>query len=120
VIREEARIYTEAWIKRRAARPGSRSQSRLGPEASFDEDPETTPIGVARTNDNSHGFGVNPRVRPISGQGDDIQRLKAKLEERDKQLKEQASSLVEMESSFAELQSLLPSKAHEAVNLATV
>lgn len=94
-----------------AARPGSRSQSRLGPEASFDEDPETTPIGVARTNDNSHGFGVNPRVRPASGQGDDIQRLKAKLEERDKQLKEQASSLVEMESSFAELQSLLPSKS---------
>ncbi|KAI9878265.1 MAG: hypothetical protein M1830_001444 [Pleopsidium flavum] len=93
-----------------AARPGSRSQSRLGPEASFDEDPDTTPIGVARTNGNIHGLGVNSPIRRTSAQEEDVQRLKATLGERDKQLKEQASSLAEMENSFAELQSLLPSK----------
>lgn len=96
-----------------ALRPGSRSQSRLGPEASFDEDTETTPIGVARTSDNNHGINGRPRTRHGSGQEDDIQQLKAQLQERDKQLKDQASSLAEMESSLMELQSLLPSKSSQ-------
>ena len=95
-------------------RPGSRSQSRLGPEASFDEDPETTPIGIARTRENSHGFGVKPRSHLPFDQEGEVQQLKAQLEERDKQLKDQATSLAEMESSFTELQSLLPSKGSQA------
>ena len=78
---------------RTPVRPASRSQSRLGPEPMFDEDQDTTPIGVARTSNKRN---------------DDMETLKAKLEERDRQLKEQALSLKEMEHSFAELQSLLP------------
>ena len=93
-----------------AVRPGSRSQSRLGPETSFDEDTETTPIGVARTSDNSQCITGRPGTRHGSGQDDQVQKLKAQLQERDKQLKEQASSLADMESSLTELQSLLPSK----------
>lgn len=59
----------------------------------FDEDHDTTPIGVATTRDE---------------RSDEVEILKAKLEERDRQLKEQASSLKEMEHNVAELQSLLP------------
>ena len=43
-----------------------------------------------------------------SGQEDEAQRLRKKLEDRDRQLKEQATSLAEMENSLAELQNLLP------------
>lgn len=96
-----------------ALRPGSRSHSRLGPEASFDEDTETTPIGVARTSDNNHGINGRPRTRHGSGQDDEVQHLKAQLQEREKQLKDQASSLAEMETSLTELQSLLPSKSSQ-------
>ena len=78
---------------RTPVRPSSRSQSRLGPERMFDEDQDTTPIGVATTRD---------------GRSDEVDTLKAKLEERDRQLKEQALSLTEMEHNLAELQSLLP------------
>lgn len=88
------------------ARPASRSQSRLGPEAMFDEDPDTTPIGVAKIN---HGSQVDkPRSRPVSDQDSEIQRLRSQLEDRDKQLKEMSSNLAEMENSVAELQSVMP------------
>lgn len=60
----------------------------------FDEDQDTTPIGVATTRDE--------RV-------DEVLKLKSKLEERDRQLREQTLSLTEMEHNVAELQSLLPS-----------
>ena len=89
-----------------SARPASRSQSRLGPEAMFDEDPDTTPIGVAKTT-----YGIRdskPRSRPVSDQDSEIQRLRSQLEDRDKQLKEMASNLAEMENSVAELQSVMP------------
>jgi hypothetical protein len=39
---------------------------------------------------------------------EEIQRLKKKLDERDRQLKEQASSLADMENSLLELQNLIP------------
>lgn len=88
------------------ARPSSRSQSRLGPESMFDEEPDITPIGVAKT---SYGpQGANKRSRPISNQDDELQRLRRKLEERDNQLKEQTTSLAEMENSLVELQSAMP------------
>ncbi|KAA6415634.1 MAG: hypothetical protein FRX48_00350 [Lasallia pustulata] len=77
---------------RTPVRPSSRSQSRLGPESMFDEFLDTTPIGIATTR--------NERS--------EVEILKAKLEERDRQLKEQASSLTEMDHNVAELQSLLP------------
>lgn len=68
-------------------------KSRLGPESSFDEEAETTPIGVART------------TSDISQE--EVKRLKSTLEERDRQLKDQAASLAEMEKQFTELQALL-------------
>ncbi|KAI9687102.1 MAG: hypothetical protein M1822_002513 [Bathelium mastoideum] len=79
-------------------RPFSRNNSsRLGHRDVIDEDGETTPVGLSRGASRS------------SGQEDEAQRLRKKLEDRDRQLKDQATSLAEMESSLAELQSLLPS-----------
>lgn len=87
-------------------RPSSRSQSRLGPEPMFDEDSDATPIGVAKT---TYGMqGTKPKSRPASGRDDELQTLRMKLEERDKQLKEQTASLAEMENSITELQSSMP------------
>lgn len=60
----------------------------------LDEDQDTTPIGVAKTRD---------------GRSDEVETLKSKLEERDRQLREQTLSLREMQQNVAELQSLLPS-----------
>ena len=91
-------------------RPGSRSQSRLGPEAMFDEEPGSTPIGIAKTSDNVSGTAS--RSRPVSGQDDEIQRLKRQLAERDKQLEEQSASLAEMENSVAQLQTSIPSQTN--------
>lgn len=72
----------------------------------FDEVSEATPTGIAKA---SFGIQAPKRgSRPLSDQHDDIQRLKAKLEERDKQLKEQTLSLAEMENSLMELQSAMP------------
>lgn len=91
---------------RSQARPTSRSQSRLGPEPMFDEESEATPTSIAKA---SFGIQAPKRgSRPLSDQDDEIQRLKAKLEERDKQLKEQTLSLAEMENSLIELQSAMP------------
>ena len=79
-------------------RPYSRTNgSRLGHRDTIDEDGETTPVGIGRAPSRS------------SGQESDVQRLRKKLEDRDRQLRDQATSLAEMESSLAELQSLLPS-----------
>ncbi|OCK81045.1 hypothetical protein K432DRAFT_296398 [Lepidopterella palustris CBS 459.81] len=90
------------------SRPYSRNNSRLGQHPVIDEDPETTPVGVARASDGSIS-SFNPRGRPASNQSDEeVQRLTRKLEERDRQLKEQAASLAEMESSLSELQTLIP------------
>ncbi len=88
------------------ARPASRSQSRLGPETMFDEDPDTTPVGTAKST-----YGTQsgkPRPRPVSDQSNEISKLKSQLEDRDKQLKEMSSNLAEMENSVAELQSVMP------------
>ena len=91
------------------ARPASRSQSRLGPEAMFDEEPENASIGIARTVNGP--AAASQRSRPVSGQDNEVQRLKRELAERDKQLEEQAASLAEMENSVTQLQSSMPSQA---------
>lgn len=72
----------------------------------FDEESDATPIGVAKTTYGIHG--ATQKSRPTSGRDDELQNLKMKLEERDRQLKEQTSSLAEMENSIAELQSSMP------------
>ncbi|KAH0559454.1 hypothetical protein GP486_004035, partial [Trichoglossum hirsutum] len=95
--------------------PSMRSGSALGDHVQFDEDGESTPIGVARTSDGSQGStkGLGSTLRGASGAvpgyaEQEVERLRSKLEERDRQLKEQAASLAEMENSLTELQSLLP------------
>ncbi|KAH7123836.1 hypothetical protein B0J11DRAFT_550655 [Dendryphion nanum] len=86
-------------------RPFSRNNSRLGHHDTINEDAETTP--VARGSNGSIA-GAQAR-RPGSDQAEkEVQRLKALLEERDKQLGAQAASLAEMESSLAEIQDLIP------------
>lgn len=90
----------------RMARPDSRSQSRLGPEAMFDDDPDASSIGLAKTINGASR--LQPRSRPVSGQEDNVQTLKKQLAERDKQLEEHATSLAEMEKSVAQLQSSMP------------
>jgi hypothetical protein len=97
------------------SRPFSRNNSRLG---FVDESTETTPTPVlARSSDGSNaGSGASSGStfttvarHATDDNQEEIQRLKKKLEERDRQLKEQASSLADMENSLSELQNLIPS-----------
>lgn len=92
------------------ARPQSRSQSRLGPDPMFDEELlDSTPIGIAKT---TYGvLEVYHQSRPASGDESELQSLRLKLEERDKQLMEQTASLAEMEKSIAELQLSMPKRS---------
>jgi hypothetical protein len=82
-----------------ATTPTKKQLSPLGPESAFDEEPEITPTptpaAVATSIDQTM-------------QDEEMKRLKASLDEKDRQLKEQASSLNEMEKSLTELQALLP------------
>ncbi|KAI4648815.1 uncharacterized protein J4E79_009887 [Alternaria viburni] len=91
-------------------RPYSRSSSRLGHQDTIDEDNETTPVGAARTsNDSMASYKYKrPGSRLGSQPNEEVQRLQALLDEREKQLKEQAASLSEMEASLSEIQSLIP------------
>jgi hypothetical protein len=98
---------------------GQRSASALGNNPINYSDDEATPVGVARTTNGSFGSvsSFNAKMRPQSRANDDeVDRLRAQLEERDKQLREQASTLAEMESSLNEVQSLMgaadPSSTH--------
>ncbi|KAL8750774.1 MAG: hypothetical protein Q9199_006857 [Rusavskia elegans] len=100
---------TSGYASVRAPRTGrsdSRAQSRLGPEAMFDEDVDLTPLGQARALNGA--ARLQPRSCPVSGQEDDIKALKSQLAERDKQLEEQSTSLAEMEKSVAQLQTSMP------------
>lgn len=89
-----------------------RSQSALDHNPSDYSDDELTPIGTARTTNNSNVRSVSSFKTKIGApeqrsSDEEISRLRKQLEERDKQLKDQASSLAEMESSLAEVQSLM-------------
>ncbi|TAQ86540.1 hypothetical protein B7494_g5145 [Chlorociboria aeruginascens] len=91
---------------------GPRSASALGTAQMNYSDDESTPIGTARTTNNGSMGSVssfNAKMRPASRahNDDEVERLRAQLEERDRQLKEQAMSLAEMESSLNEVQTLM-------------
>ncbi|KAF2707576.1 hypothetical protein K504DRAFT_458069 [Pleomassaria siparia CBS 279.74] len=86
-------------------RPYSRNNSRLGQHDTINEDVETTPI--ARTSNGSVS-SFKGRRRGSNQSNEEVQRLQALLEERDKQLKDQAASLIEMEVSLSEIQNLMP------------
>lgn len=90
----------------RLGRPDSRSQSRLGPEALFDEDADAAPVGLAKILNGASKSQA--RSRPVSDQENAVQALRSQLAERDKQLEEQAANLLEMEKSVTQLQSTLP------------
>ncbi|KAL8969358.1 MAG: hypothetical protein Q9183_002031 [Haloplaca sp. 2 TL-2023] len=96
----------------RLGRPDSRSQSRLGPEAMFDEDMDVAPVGLAKA---SNGASKPPRQEGALVGEDDIQVLKTQLAERDKQLEEQAANLAEMEKSVTQLQSTLPQQRPDLI-----
>lgn len=95
-------------------------------------DDETTPVGVQRTKTNgsvgsvssfsqklrpasraasragNNGGELRPPSRALHNANDEeVERLKAKLEDRDRQLREQASALAEMESNLSELSGLI-------------
>ncbi|KAI1455719.1 hypothetical protein F4805DRAFT_264652 [Annulohypoxylon moriforme] len=90
-----------------------RSASALGQTSNFDED-EARPL-VSRTKTNGNGsvgsassFSFKrPTSRAAHVNDEEVERLKAQLEDRDRQLKDQASTLAEMESSLSELTMLI-------------
>ncbi|KAL2142332.1 hypothetical protein VTI28DRAFT_1341 [Corynascus sepedonium] len=99
---------------------GPRSVSVLGTTSNpHYNDDDTTPIGMQRTQTNSSlgsvssfALKVRPASRAMSRAGnhandEEVERLRAQLEDRDRQLKEQAATLAEMESSLTELQGLI-------------
>lgn len=93
-------------------RSQSRSESRLGPEAMFDEDSDNTPIGTARI---AYGAHSTPQIlRPVSNQESEIKQLRLFLQERDRQLEKQTSDLEEMQNSIAELQSVERTPTHNS------
>lgn len=99
---------------------GPRSVSVLGTTSNpHYTDDDTTPIGIQRTQTNgsmgsasSFSLKVRPASRAMSRAGnhaseEELEKLKAQLENRDQQLKEQAATLAEMETSLTELQGLI-------------
>lgn len=87
------------------ARPQSRSNSHLGPEAMFDEDSDNTPTGVAKA---VPAQSAQQRSRPGSNQDQEVRQLKHLLEMRDQQLEKQTADLREMQNSIDELQIVTP------------
>lgn len=87
------------------ARPQSRSNSHLGPEAMFDEDSDNTPIGVTKV---IPAQSAQQRSRPGSNQDQELRQLRHLLEMRDQQLERQTSDLREMQNSIDELQTVTP------------
>ncbi|TQV97367.1 hypothetical protein V2A60_000015 [Cordyceps javanica] len=91
-----------------------RSNSALGGAASvmdFDDDPApltSRPAKLPGLSTSASAFNLRrPASRANNANEEEIERLKAQLEDRDNQLKDQASTLAEMESSLVELQSLI-------------
>ncbi|KAF2132612.1 hypothetical protein P153DRAFT_283367 [Dothidotthia symphoricarpi CBS 119687] len=90
--------------------PYPRANSRLATHDTIDEDGELTPVGAARSSNDSMANFKGRRVASRAGshQTEEVQRLKQLLEEREQQLRDQASSLSEMEASLSEIQTLFP------------
>lgn len=92
---------------------GPRSASALGSVSGMDDD--STPTARPPANGNfgsvsSYGNKMRPPSRNNAASAaneEELERLRAQLEERDRQFKEQAANLSEMETSLTELQSLM-------------
>ncbi|KAK4031338.1 hypothetical protein C8A01DRAFT_42201 [Parachaetomium inaequale] len=99
---------------------GPRSVSVLGTASNqhFADD-DVAPLGVQRTQTSgsigsvsSFSLKVRPASRAMSRAGnhandEELERLRAQVEEKERQLKDQATTLAEMESSLTELQGLI-------------
>ncbi|KAI1649829.1 uncharacterized protein F4817DRAFT_16285 [Daldinia loculata] len=88
-----------------------RSASAMGPIFSYDEE-ETMPVGLHPKTNGSIGSASalsfkRPASRAAHQNEEEIERLRAQLEDRDRQLRDQASTLAEMESSLSELTMLI-------------
>ncbi|GAB7354061.1 hypothetical protein MBLNU459_g4640t1 [Dothideomycetes sp. NU459] len=93
-------------------RPYSRNSSRLGNRAdSVSGATQRGSVGGAQPSNGT--ASAYPRRSPSrmanTDQEDEIQRLIAQLEEKDRQLKDQANSLSEMEMTLKEIQEMMPS-----------
>ncbi|KAK1600452.1 CAP-Gly domain-containing protein [Colletotrichum navitas] len=100
---------------------GPRSASALGQTSMFDEEPmPSNTLQRTQTNGSTNSIssynskfrapsraGAGSRAASRAQNDDEIERLKANLEDRERQLRDQAATLAEMESSLTELQSLM-------------
>lgn len=90
---------------------GPRSASALGSVSGYED--ENKPAGHRAQANGSIGSASSlaGRARPASRANgiheDEVERLRAQLQDRDRQLQEQSSTLLEMESSLTELQTLM-------------
>ncbi|RYP93501.1 hypothetical protein DL770_000385 [Monosporascus sp. CRB-9-2] len=92
----------------------ARSVSALGqlPNSGYNDE-ETSPVDSRTKTNGSIGSLSSmpsfrrPASRAAHANEEEVERLKAQLEDRDRQLKEQASALAEMESSLTELTDLM-------------
>ncbi|KFA61474.1 hypothetical protein S40285_03440 [Stachybotrys chlorohalonatus IBT 40285] len=96
---------------------GPRSVSALG----FDDD--ATPVGAQQAKTNGSTGSVssfNAKIRPASraaaANDEEIERLRAELDDRNRQLRDQASTLADMESSLTELQTLIENSDAPGMN----
>lgn len=83
--------------------------SPLGPEPSFDEVPEEE-VSTTPTPTPNWKKTVESDNR---AQAEEVRRLRANLEERDRQLQDQANSIADMERNLTELQKLVPELAED-------
>lgn len=94
---------------------GPRSTSALsGPVAGFATDDETTTVGngIARPREVGRPGSAlkvqrGPSRQAASAQDEELERLRAELADRERQIREQTSALADMESSLTEVQSLM-------------
>ena len=102
----------------RKASIGPRSASALGgiissiPPLDEDEATQTLPSPTSKPNgsvgpNGSANMRLGPPSRTANVNDEEVKRLRAQLEDRDRQLKEQATTLAEMETSLTELQTLI-------------
>lgn len=95
---------------------GARSNSALsGPSAGFTTDEETASVGngsvIVRSRETGRPSSAlktqRGPSRQASAQDEEIERLRAEVADRDRQIKEQTATLAEMESSLTEVQTLM-------------
>lgn len=99
--------------KRMPARMDRSVTPRSVSALSFADDDGIPPVPTRPKANGNSGLGssssFNNKLRPASraNNDDEVERLRAQLEDRDKQLKEQTATLADMENSLTELQSLM-------------